>query len=170
MELPNNFTKEHKRCTIKCWKRRGVIYHNFDELYEIYINTMECQHCNKEFPNSRYRHLDHDHETGMFRKIVCHKCNTKDSYINHPEGYDRKTTWRSKNMDKIRNNDKNRYIRDKEKRITEACNYYIKNKDEILSKRREKIECGCGQSYSRCSKARHERSMKHLDWFMNYVD
>jgi hypothetical protein len=150
MELP----KYHKNKCINNWKKSGVIYHNFDDLYEVYINTMNCQHCNKEFPNSRYRHLDHDHETGMFRKIVCHKCNTKDSYINHPGGY-QKNAWRSKNMDKVRNYDKYKYIR---------------HKDKILAKQGEKIECECGVEIRRSGKAQHKKSMKHLDWFMNYVD
>tara|TARA_R110000823_G_C15684523_1_gene474626 strand:- start:143 stop:652 length:510 start_codon:yes stop_codon:yes gene_type:complete len=169
MELPK-YTNEQKRLTIKCWKQRGVIYHNFDELYEVYIKTMNCQHCGKEFPNTKYRHLDHNHETGMFRKIVCHKCNAGDSYINHPEGYDRKTTWKSKNMDKVRQNDKERYIRDNEKRLHESNEYYKKNREQINIKRREKIMCDCGVNFSRSTKSRHEKSMKHLDWFMNYVD
>jgi len=169
MEL-SKYTKEQKRCTIKCWKNRGVIYHDFDELYEVYIKTMNCQHCGKEFPNSRYRHLDHDHETGMFRKIVCHKCNAMDSYINHPEGFDRKTTWKSKNMDKVRKNDRERYIRDNEKRLHESNEYYKKNREKVLTKRREKITCECGASFSCSAKSRHEKSMKHMDWWINSLD
>ena len=63
------------------WKRRGLIYDNYDELYDVYINTMECQHCKKEFTKNNWRCMDHNHETGLFRKIVCHKCNMMDSYI-----------------------------------------------------------------------------------------
>jgi hypothetical protein len=31
--------------------------------------------------------MDHDHETGRFRAIVCRSCNTNDSYIKYPNGY-----------------------------------------------------------------------------------
>jgi transcription elongation factor Elf1 len=77
----------YKRFTITNWKKRGVIYHNLDELYEVYINTMNCQHCGKEYKNSSDRCLDHDHETGMFRKIVCRNCNNQDCYLKYPLEY-----------------------------------------------------------------------------------
>ena len=32
--------------------------------------------------------MDHDHVTGLFRKIVCRSCNVMDSYIKYPNGYD----------------------------------------------------------------------------------
>ncbi len=79
--------KTPKYDTIKNWKRIGVIYHDFDDLYEVYIKTMNCWHCNKEFVSTRDRQLDHNHETGSFRAIVCHKCNSMDSYIKYPNGY-----------------------------------------------------------------------------------
>ena len=80
-------TKKHRYNTIRNWKRHGVLYHDFDELYQTYINTLECQHCLKEFKSTRERHLDHCHTTGEFRKIVCHNCNIHDTYINYPNGY-----------------------------------------------------------------------------------
>ena len=80
--------KYPKYKTIYSWKRIGVIYHNFDELYEVYIKTMNCWHCNKEFNSTFDRCLDHNHETGAFRAIVCHKCNCKDSYLKNPNGFD----------------------------------------------------------------------------------
>ena len=150
MELP----KYHKSLTIYNWKRHGVIYHDFDELYEVYIKTMKCQHCNKEFPNNYDRCLDHDHETGKFRKIVCRGCNTRDRYINHPNGYKRSLgdkRYREKNKEKI-NTKRN------------------ENKEIINSKSKEKISCECGSKVSKSHIAEHKRSMKHLDWFMNYID
>jgi hypothetical protein len=65
MELP----KRHKNRTIYNWKKSGLIYDNFEDLYEVYINTMNCQHCNKYFKNTLDRCLDHNHETGLFRKL-----------------------------------------------------------------------------------------------------
>ena len=65
---------------IRLWKYRGIIHPNFDELYEQFINTLNCERCNIELtedkrPTSTTRCMDHDHHTGLFRNIVCHSCN-----------------------------------------------------------------------------------------------
>ena len=83
-------TKRSKYDTIRNWKSRGVIYNDFDELYYTYIRTLNCCACNKEFKNSFDRCLDHNHETGLFRAIVCQNCNNNDSYNKYPDGYDKK--------------------------------------------------------------------------------
>jgi hypothetical protein len=80
------YSKEQKRICIKNWKIKGLIYDDYDDLFEVYRKTLNCQHCNKEFKNKLDRHLDHCHETGLFRKIVCRTCNSNDFYINHPDG------------------------------------------------------------------------------------
>ena len=76
-----------KSHTIYNWKQYGLIYDDYDELYDIYIKTMNCGHCNKEFTKSNRRCMDHDHNTGMFRNIVCNRCNIHDSYIKYPNGF-----------------------------------------------------------------------------------
>ena len=62
-----------------------------DELYERYINSTECELCNKEYKNTTDRHLDHDHTTGLFRNIVCCSCNAssklKEINKNNTSGY-----------------------------------------------------------------------------------
>jgi len=108
---PNSYyknQKEYKRCAIKSWKYSGVIYDDFDDLYEVYIKTMNCSHCLKDFKNSRDRHLDHDHQTGKFRAIVCNACNVRDSYIKYPPQFtakdkekQNKKEWWGANKDKI---------------------------------------------------------------------
>ena len=145
MEINN---PKHKSYTINNWKQNGVIYDEFDDLYEIYIKTMECGHCKKEFKNKRDRHLDHCHETGLFRKIICRRCNSHDSYLTYPNGVPSKSEI-----------DKKCYHKNKHK-----------NKDIKNEKRREKYTCRCGVIYTKESKARHERSMKHTDWFMEQLD
>ncbi len=71
-----------KSMRIKNWKKRGVIHHNFDELYEKYINSENCELCGctltvdkRTTPTTRC--LDHNHETGQFRNVLCHSCNRK---------------------------------------------------------------------------------------------
>ena len=147
-------SKNHKWFTINNWKKRGVIYNQFEELYEVYIKTMKCQHCNKEFTNNFDRCLDHDHETGMFRKIVCRGCNCHNRYINHPNGHDRNLRhkkYRDKNKEKI-NTKRN------------------ENRETINKKSQQKITCECGSIVTSGHLSEHKRTLKHLDWFMNYVD
>jgi hypothetical protein len=77
MELPFELTKYHKRTTKYQWKSRGMIFTSdeFEEIYNKYIYSTNCELCNVLFPNSINRHLDHDHLTGKIRNIVCRKCN-----------------------------------------------------------------------------------------------
>ena len=89
-----------KRTMIFNWKKRGLIYDDYDALYEVYINTMECQHCESEFTKNNKRCLDHDHTTGLFRKIICNQCNACDSYIKYPFGYSRKE-YKERNRESI---------------------------------------------------------------------
>ena len=68
-----------KNVTMRSWRSRGI--NNVDdELYNKYINTHCCDVCSKEFKNSLDRHLDHNHDTGDFRQILCRACNTHDSW------------------------------------------------------------------------------------------
>jgi len=142
----------YKSQTIYDWKRRGLIYDNYDELYDVYINTMECEHCKTEFTKNNWRCLDHNHETGLFRKIVCHKCNAMDSYIKYPNGYSKQEygkEYRQKN---------------KEYRKEKNQEWYQANKAEILEQNKEKIECECGSIVRRSDIARHNRTKKHSDY------
>ena len=173
MEINN--PNRHKSYTICNWKRSGLIYHDFDDLYEIYIKTMDCSHCKKEFKNKNDRCLDHDHETGLFRKIVCHRCNAKDNYLRFPTGYtkdDRKKyqkEYSSKNKEYLKEYQKEYHKNNKEINNEKKREKYQLNKDEINAKASVRITCECGCIIRRSDKARHELSMKHAR-FMEQLD
>jgi len=69
---------------ISHWKNYGLIDSNndkYEKLYNLYLNTNECNICKYEFDNSNRRCLDHCHSTGLFRQILCHRCNSMDNWI-----------------------------------------------------------------------------------------
>ena len=66
---------------INTWKFIGVISDDYDELYDKYINATECELCKTPIIEGRgligKKCLDHNHETGEFRNILCGHCNVK---------------------------------------------------------------------------------------------
>ena len=69
--------KSHR---INTWKRIGLISEDYDKLYEHYLNTNECDNCGIELVEGQYgsnkKCMDHSHRTGLFRNILCNRCNT----------------------------------------------------------------------------------------------
>jgi len=69
-----------KTYLFQSWKKRGVIG-NYDELYEYYHLINNCEKCDVLLNNSQQltkKCLDHDHSTGLFRKVLCWECNIND--------------------------------------------------------------------------------------------
>ena len=64
------------------WKQRGLICDDIDALYDHYTKTTHCDECSVELTYDKRltrttKCMDHCHETGQFRNILCHSCNTK---------------------------------------------------------------------------------------------
>ena len=64
---------------MRSWRSAGVKNVN-EKLYNDYIATTYCECCLKEFISSFDRCLDHDHETGEFRWVICRNCNSHDNW------------------------------------------------------------------------------------------
>ena len=67
---------------ISSWKYKGLILPLpwYSILYDYYIKTDRCEVCNNEFKSNRDRQMDHSHETGEFRWILCCRCNVHDCW------------------------------------------------------------------------------------------
>jgi hypothetical protein len=51
----------------------GLTQFDYDELLKKQKNS--CAICKKSDWDSKNRHIDHDHKTGLVRGILCFKCN-----------------------------------------------------------------------------------------------
>ncbi len=91
MDLPFELRKDHKKRKKSNWKEIGLIMDNFEEIYKRYIYCKNCELCDKVFTKTIDRHMDHNHETGEFRNIVCNRCNQLKSdrkeNVNNTSGY-----------------------------------------------------------------------------------
>ncbi len=77
----NNRKKELKRCRIKNWIKRGIVYPDYNDLYHyVYFECTHCEMCKEQFidkHNKFRRVIDHSHITHEIRGIICHSCNAK---------------------------------------------------------------------------------------------
>jgi len=76
-EFRSNNPKYVKSYTIYKWKKRGLIYEDYDKLYDYYLSVEECENCGIELnqDTGTKKCMDHDHNTGEFRNILCMTCN-----------------------------------------------------------------------------------------------
>ncbi len=77
----NNKEKKHRAACKSRWKKYGIISNNYDDIYDLYMKTENCQMCEVKLTTGKRcgtsKVLDHDHETGLFRNVLCHICNCK---------------------------------------------------------------------------------------------
>jgi hypothetical protein len=107
------------------WKYKGLIG-DYEAIYKRYVNTTHCDLCNVELcdgnklPNRKC--MEHNHDTGEFRNIVCNSCNCKKTdkkkRTNNTSGY--------KNI--CYNNTHKFWVY---KKIFKGETIYITNKDKI---------------------------------------
>jgi len=71
-----------KLYAIASWKRSGLINDDYHALYQKYIESTNCEECGCEYGkygdgSGKWRCMDHDHESGLFRNFLCNSCNIK---------------------------------------------------------------------------------------------
>lgn len=74
-----------EKSRIANWKSWGITLkpnEDWESIHLFYITCECCEECGVELTTdkkitSTRRCLDHDHDTGFIRNILCHSCNTK---------------------------------------------------------------------------------------------
>ena len=71
----------HQRYTIKNWIKRGLLLRegeSYKGIYSFVRSIDNCQLCSVKFNDKvrcEWRCMDHSHQTGFFRQVLCNKCN-----------------------------------------------------------------------------------------------
>ena len=73
------------------WKRSGMIFteEEFQRIYNLYLSQELCNTCDcvltrgERYTTPSKACMDHDHETGLFRHIICHSCNANDNWMKY---------------------------------------------------------------------------------------
>ena len=78
----NNPERHKKIHTIANWKTKGLICDDYDKLYDLYLQSTNCEECGCKYSIKgdgvgRFKCMDHDHLTGLFRNFLCNTCNLR---------------------------------------------------------------------------------------------
>lgn len=70
-----------KSARISNWKKMGLKSDDYDMVYDDWKSTTHCEECNIKLiegnKGENKKVLDHDHNTGLFRNVLCNSCNVK---------------------------------------------------------------------------------------------
>ena len=94
----------HDRTMISKWKYRGLILRegeSYQQIYDKVYSATNCELCNHSFDENNKPEMDHCHETGYFRKVLCRSCNSQ--YKQLPSGKYKNNKSRHKYIAKRKN-------------------------------------------------------------------
>jgi len=117
----------------------------------------------REFPCENRQELLREEGREMRSRECCNKRiagRTRAEY--REEHKDAAAEWRDENREDLRAKARAFYALHRDRMNAGNRAYRNKHKDAISARAREKITCPCGSSISRGSKAKHQRSAKHL--------
>jgi hypothetical protein len=78
--------------------------------------------------------------------------------------------YRYKNIEKVKEADHKKYIKNKQKRLEQAKEYYIKNLEEIKNRTSTKIQCDCGAFIAKGNISIHKKTKNHIDLMANLAN
>jgi len=70
---------------ISHWKCNGLVCVSRDDyelVYFTWLHSERCEECNKPYTTKNCKCMDHCHDTGVFRNILCNPCNVNKNESN----------------------------------------------------------------------------------------
>ena len=81
-KIDGTMTPHYRRSNQKTsWKAHGMKLckgETWDGIFDIYSTMEECNGCARPFQPNEKRCLDHNHENGEIRGVLCYSCNKLD--------------------------------------------------------------------------------------------
>ena len=74
-KLNDNTPRGKMLKTITDWKFKGLIAINYELIYDRWYYSSHCENCKCEYTTKNKKCMDHNHDTGLFRNILCNACN-----------------------------------------------------------------------------------------------
>ena len=67
---------------VSMWKFKGLISDDYESVYNRWLVSERCENCNKPYTVKNCKCMDHCHDTGVFRNILCNPCNVNKNESN----------------------------------------------------------------------------------------